>query len=556
MTVPAANSAPGGGNSADPPDIDRLIRQNLSKLTCVKCNCRPIRTDGTSNGRLRIRCDTCSKTSSASQYTEQLMAMKLIPRPSMEESRKSTEVRRDATQFFEKTKSSSKDAMDMEESDNELSDAPTEETFEYNDDEEPDYLTEALTQIWKDKSDNEEKFEYIDTNMKKIEKSLNEIMRAITLLTQKQNALQNAQQSLLSARATISDATYDFDKQAGNNDPNQAATYRDATHQINPSAPPMTYASAVMNNAEVPFTLVQKHRGRYSRPQGETSDATRRNNQRIAEQNHFNSLREAIPSMDRSIATRQAAIEKQTNNNKKIRALSEDEMQRVISGKPKKKSSPLCTLYFRGMRRNRISDIKCVLLTIGIKIGTVRNISFIGKSIMELITYEDNKDDIVTKLALRNISQDKYFDPLSIDNIKSPKHINESMTQEEKQAIANRFYLNRLKAQIDRLPADRRQDRLRNFMTSHTDPENQQRAATRRTTLLSELVEASMATHSDATEETSKDDTQADETAAVMEIDENSENSSNDNNKRKISDINEIENHQDSSSQSSNHDDQ
>jgi hypothetical protein len=149
----------------------------------------------------------------------------------------------------------------------------------------------------------------------------------------------------------------------------------------------------------------------------------------------------------------------------KYRQMTADDIERVKQGKPLRPRSSMVNLYFEGFRRNRPTDVKNTFKCIGIPLGSVRNISFIGSSIMELLTFNDAKDLIIEKLASIKVTNLANFDPLSIENIKNTNKFPKVITDEDKKALAKKLYISRLKKSLERLPTDPRNNRLRNYYT-------------------------------------------------------------------------------------------
>ena len=153
----------------------------------------------------------------------------------------------------------------------------------------------------------------------------------------------------------------------------------------------------------------------------------------------------------RSVEAQARQLERRTTNNAKIRNLNQDEMENMDQGRSAKDISPMVKLFFEGLRRNRITDIKSYLKTLGIDPSWVRNISFIGKCIMELSTFEDKKRDVINKLYTRNIKWLENYDPLSIENIRDEKKL-AGLSKVEKEALACRMLRTRTQRILDRLP--------------------------------------------------------------------------------------------------------
>ena len=158
-----------------------------------------------------------------------------------------------------------------------------------------------------------------------------------------------------------------------------------------------------------------------------------------------------------------------TSHTRTTRLLSREEMDNVKKGRPSKGSSPMVHLYFEGMRRNRPTEIRSFLHSIGIQSRHARNISFIGGSIMSILTFEDVKNVFIEKLAIEGIQHLAHFDPLSGDNLKDPKKFGNLKTNEERTQAARKLFINRTLKTIERLPKTPINNRMRNYYQSILD---------------------------------------------------------------------------------------
>ena len=70
-------------------------------------------------------------------------------------------------------------------------------------------------------------------------------------------------------------------------------------------------------------------------------------------------------------------------------------------------------LYFRGLGRRDIWQVRRLFTTLEIPAQAVQFISFIGANVAELIVLDAHKDDVVKRLAAVNVTLDPSFDPLS-----------------------------------------------------------------------------------------------------------------------------------------------
>lgn len=70
-------------------------------------------------------------------------------------------------------------------------------------------------------------------------------------------------------------------------------------------------------------------------------------------------------------------------------------------------------LYFRGLGRRDIWQVRRLFATLEIPAQAVQFISFIGANVAEMIVLDSLKDEVVTRLASVNVTVDATFDPLS-----------------------------------------------------------------------------------------------------------------------------------------------
>ena len=191
---------------------------------------------------------------------------------------------------------------------------------------------------------------------------------------------------------------------------------------------------------------------------------------RIASQNRFAELQHSIPSYqrmtyeeyERNVPNIQRPPRQRQN---KIQGnLTKDQIMNVKNGHSSRPISPMVILYFSAAKRNRITEIKSMLKSIGIPLHWIRNIGFIGRSVMELTTFEDRQQDIISKLENYEILIIENFDPLSIDNLKDDRKYS-GLTEAQKKEAAARLHRTRLLKTLDRLPKTPINNRLRNFFT-------------------------------------------------------------------------------------------
>ncbi len=77
-------------------------------------------------------------------------------------------------------------------------------------------------------------------------------------------------------------------------------------------------------------------------------------------------------------------------------------------------SSSLVFLYVSGLRRLVISDVKCVLLGLGVNLQAIRNIDYIGLDTLEFLTYENYCQELLAKLQAKfDVQHLKEYSPLN-----------------------------------------------------------------------------------------------------------------------------------------------
>jgi hypothetical protein len=142
--------------------------------------------------------------------------------------------------------------------------------------------------------------------------------------------------------------------------------------------------------------------------------------------------------------------------------MTEEELSRAIY-KPRQKAE-FQALYFSGLRRMDTTSVKKLLLLIGVNLNTVRNISYIGTNIIELIVFKDASDVVISAFKKRDhFNHLVDFDPLATDNLKGPKFT--GLSKEELSKRAKEACEKRTKTILDRLPSDRRFNNLRSFIS-------------------------------------------------------------------------------------------
>ena len=445
-----------GAQAMDGAEVDRLVKANLGNLFCRKCSHQGLASVGNSQGRLRVMCYSCRTTCYASTLVQQLSdTSKAAPSPGssgipgipgMTPNAKARDKNEAVTMTTKLTTTANKPLDD---------DNRSMSVDESSGEEPEDYMTYMVEELWDHKLATDAALNRQETN---IAKQNAELSTMKSILSQIQASIARLE-SMQAAQRTTQD--------------NQATSPDIPTTQqslVATKIPQKTYAQALMtkrgNEEDKPWTTVTNRRNHaYSEARNIMNKADREQQER----NHYDALKTVIPSLGRSKATGDDG-HAQIPGNGLVRKLSNEEMKRVISGRSSRASSPMVIIYFRGVKRNRICEIKSVLLTVGIRRGSIRNISFIGKSVMELMTFEDCRQEVIDKLASVNITQDRLFDPLSTENIKDERKMSPNMSEEDKQRLAEKFYRSRIEATIKRLPLDARENRLRNFLLSRLAP--------------------------------------------------------------------------------------
>lgn len=190
--------------------------------------------------------------------------------------------------------------------------------------------------------------------------------------------------------------------------------------------------------------------------------------------NRFHELQESIPAY-RNMDYEQFVNKTQmkTNPAQKIltfnrmknlpKKLNAEQIENVRLGKSPCPPSPMVTLHFTGATRTKITDLKLLFKSIGIRLNWIRNISFIGRSILELITFEERKAIIISKLEKYKIIFDEKYDPLSTNNLKNEKKYG-NLSEEQKIKVATSLYTKRLEKTLERLPKEGIHNRLKNFV--------------------------------------------------------------------------------------------
>ena len=150
-------------------------------------------------------------------------------------------------------------------------------------------------------------------------------------------------------------------------------------------------------------------------------------------------------------------------------SLSASQIENIKNGRSSQHFSPMTILHFTGMKRNRIFEVKSLFKSIGITLSWIRNISFVGRSVMELITFEDKKVQVINYLEKYGIIFMPTFDPLSTENLKDSRKYAQ-IDDEKKKALAEQLYRKRMALTLARLPKNGVHSRMRNFLNTQLNP--------------------------------------------------------------------------------------
>jgi hypothetical protein len=145
--------------------------------------------------------------------------------------------------------------------------------------------------------------------------------------------------------------------------------------------------------------------------------------------------------------------------------LSPEQVENIKKGFSSKAISPMVSLYFSGMRRNRPTEIRSMFKSIGIPPSWIRDIDFVGNSILCLLTFGDKKGEVIDRLEKYQVGWMPNFDPLSPENFKDESKYS-GLSIDGKKQLAEKMYKVRLTKVLERLPLNGVHNRLRNFLRS------------------------------------------------------------------------------------------
>lgn len=135
-----------------------------------------------------------------------------------------------------------------------------------------------------------------------------------------------------------------------------------------------------------------------------------------------------------------------------------DRFNRILS-RPRGENN-LVTLHFKGIRRCQYGEVRAFLKEeCGMNTSTIINVTFVGGSVMELIVVADNQDEIISRLAEKDIVLIKDFNPLDVGLMKGIAVVDESLPKEmvegAMQRIAKKRYISRVENMLKSIPEDR-----------------------------------------------------------------------------------------------------
>ena len=468
---------------APTPDESSLIvlaKKHLKHIMCFKCSERSLINDGkTPAGKHRVWCKTCRMSCNTSTYTQVLQALEDNENLSEQHLSASShsELESDSEEIIQQrlaiqsrnrpllnTTQSPRHLQYNENNDQaDYSDADTQMSRQYppnavtprpHDDvqknlsrreiSKDDKMTQFIEVLCQHTEQTKAWMRTVETKMTNSEAQVNKLVKALDELKRQYEEV-----------ATIVE---DWATEKLETKPTEQKRITGPTHQK-----PTSFAEAVKYGApEAPWqTATNTRKQTYFAPKPSPKPMP---------SNRYGALHE-IPDHDNNAYANysQAPRERQSNSSK-IKVLTREELEFFKTGGS---NSPMTFLYFSGCARGPIHRIKSIMYTAGIHLQAIRYIKFIGKQIMEVITFEDSAQDIIRKMATVGITHEANFDPLATDNVKNPKLLEENQTEEAKLALAKKLFTQRLTKMAESLPENPRFNRLRNFLNSRTRPRTQ-----------------------------------------------------------------------------------
>lgn len=121
-------------------------------------------------------------------------------------------------------------------------------------------------------------------------------------------------------------------------------------------------------------------------------------------------------------------------------------------------------LYFRGLGRRDVWEVRQLFTTLGIPSQAVQFVSFIGANITELIVLASFKDDVVKKLATANLKLDPTFDPLHPKSFTGSTTMIQDVCLADKSKLAKQAFVSRMNFMLSTISHHRHG--LRSFLRS------------------------------------------------------------------------------------------
>jgi hypothetical protein len=415
MTLKAFFTTPNHSKALQGPSNDELsqaAKMNMASLSCNSCGNKALTSQGVSDGKLRLKCKDCQKTSYAYKHSQVISIAKAI---------RSSSTEQHEPQF---TSTTGETIHPIDDSVSQLSESENEEPLNTEPIHWENIPMEARTNfLYNELEDINKKF----INLEAIQQiSVGDIIKIKELLmniSQKINSLHYSS-AKNNRRNPITSPMSHSEKPTPERQRPDSLQYT-LSHQ------PNTWAAVAKTSHQL-YAL--------NSPNGNPTE---------------NSIEKGHKQYLSSLKTRKS--------NKIHNDLTIEQIENIKNGFSSRPISPIVTLHFEGMKRNRITEIKSVFRSIGIQPSWVRNISFIGKSIMELITFENKKIEIINLLEKYSINYMTNFNPKAPENIKN-ENINSTLTQKERELLAGTLHNNRLKKILERLPMTGVHNRLRNFL--------------------------------------------------------------------------------------------
>lgn len=455
--------------SEPPPELlESVARANLAKLKCILCERTSLTSQGVSDGKLRIKCKLCLKTSYAYKHPQvvALITTELNQQTNSKSSSKSTLVTTKKNNFNPEMTHQDRhvppeSSLPMEPRANRLNEADftqydhipdpnmsdseneTNTTMDYNDGQ------GSFNQLYHEIDELNYVVAEIQKNQKNTNNDINTIQRTLELILKK----------IQDIGATIK---------------NDKDRHQETTQTRPPESTNKTIKNRFMPEEHENFRPWISVARRSQTPpripdhREQTTDLQRDTDSR----NRFSALQQSIPSYQNMTYEEHMAPHPQrpTRRTTKIRDnLTPGQIENIKKGFSSKPFSPMVLLYFSGMKRNRPSEIRSMFKSIGIKNNWVRNIQFIGRSVLEITTFEDRKSELVARLENYEIKIIEDFDPLSIENLKDDRKFS-GLTNGEKKEMAVKLHRIRMEKTIDRLPKIGVHCRLRNFLNATINP--------------------------------------------------------------------------------------